>query len=95
MEWWQRNDGVDPNGNVVGPADQRSQIETFNIAPTWTRLLSSNEVFTFGAFVRRDDYNYYGSAEPFADLGAPGLQSETVGQRRTLTNAGLRATSPT
>ena len=31
--------GVDPNGNVVGPADQRSQINTFNIAPSWTRLL--------------------------------------------------------
>ena len=29
----------------VGPADQRSQIKTFNIAPSWTRLLSSNTVF--------------------------------------------------
>ena len=38
-------------------------------------------VFTLGAFVRRDDYNYYPSANPFADLGAPGLQSETVSQR--------------
>ena len=84
------NGGLDPNGNVVGPADQRSQIKTFNIAPTWTRVLSNNTVFTLGAFVRRDGYNYYPSANPFADLGAPGLQSETVSQRRTLTNAGLR-----
>ncbi len=76
---------------VVGPADQRSQIKTFNIAPSWTRLLSSTTVFTLGAFVRRDAYNYYPSANPFADLGAPDLQSETVSQNRTLTNAGLRS----
>jgi hypothetical protein len=82
--------GLDPNGNVVGFADQRSQIKTFNIAPSWTRLLSSTTVFTLGAFVRRDDYNYYPSANPFADLGPPGVQSETVGQNRTLANTGLR-----
>jgi len=85
------NGGLDPDGNVVGPADQRSQIKTFNVAPTWTRLLSSTTVFTLGGFVRRDAYNYYPSANPFADLGAPGLQSETVSQRRTLLNAGLRS----
>ncbi len=85
------NNGLDPDGHEVGSADQRSQIKTFNIAPTWTRLISPTAVFTLGAFVRRDAYNYYPSANPFADLGAPGLQSETVSQRRTLLNAGLRS----
>jgi len=85
------NGGRDPNGNVVRPADQRSQINTFNIAPSWTRLISPTTVFTFGAFIRRDAYNYYPSANPFADLGAPGLQSESVGQDRTLANTGLRS----
>ena len=85
------NGGLDPNGNVVGPTDQRSQIKTFNIAPSWTRLLSSTAVFTLGAFVRRDQFNYYPSADPFADLGPTNLQRETVGQNRTLTNAGLRS----
>ena len=42
-----------------------------------------------GACVRRDQYNYYPSANPFADLGP--LQQETVTQNRTLTNAGLRS----
>ena len=44
------NSGVtDPvAGNPVGPTDQRSQIKTFNIAPSWTRLLSPNAVFTLG-----------------------------------------------
>jgi hypothetical protein len=85
------NGGLGPDGLPVGPADQRSQIKTFNIAPSWTRLLNNTTVLTFGAFVRRDQYNYYPSANPFADLGAPGLQSETVGQHRTLANAGLRS----
>jgi hypothetical protein len=84
------NSGLDPNGNVVGPADQRSQIKTFNIAPSWTRLLNSTTVFTLGGFVRRDQYNYYPSANPFADL-SPNLQTETVDQNRTLTNAGIRS----
>src|SRR5450631_2124801 len=84
------NGGLDPNGNVLGPADQRSQIKTFNIAPSWTHLINPNMVFTLGAFVRRDDYHYYPSANPFADL-SPSLQAETVGQDRTLTNAGLRS----
>ncbi len=82
---------TDPvTGSPLGPTDQVSQIKTFNIAPTWTRLISANTVFTLGAFVRRDQYNYYPSANPFDDL-APDLQGETVGQNRTLTNAGLRS----
>jgi hypothetical protein len=84
------NGGLDPNGNVVGPADQRAQIKTFNIAPSWNRLFNSNTVFTLGAFVRRDQFNYYPSGNPFADL-APDLQQETLSQDRTLTNAGLRS----
>jgi hypothetical protein len=82
--------GLGPDGRPVGPTDQRSQIKTFNIAPSWIRLLNSTTVFTLGAFVRRDQYNYYPSGNPFADL-QPDLQSQTVGQDRTLTNAGVRA----
>ena len=82
--------GLGPNGQLVGPADQRSKIGTFNIAPSWTRLLNSTTVFTLGGFVRRDGYNYYPSANPFADQ-APDLQFNTVSQYRTLTNSGVRA----
>jgi hypothetical protein len=83
--------GVASNGDTVGPADQRSKIGTFNIAPSWTHLAGTNAVFTLGAFVRRDDYNYYPSSDPFADLGPPSLQRQSVGQNRTLTNAGIRS----
>ena len=82
---------TDPvTGNPLGPTDQRSQIKTFNIAPTWTRLISSNTVFTLGGFVRRDQYNYYPSANPFDDF-SPDLQGQTVVQNRKLTNAGVRS----
>ena len=82
---------IGPDGNPVGPTDQRSKIETFNIAPTWTRVMSPYILFTLGAFVRRDDYNYYPSGDPFADLGPPSLQRQSVAQNRTLTNTGIRS----
>jgi Carboxypeptidase regulatory-like domain/TonB-dependent Receptor Plug Domain len=82
---------ADQLGNPVGSTDQRSQIQTFNIAPTWTRVLNPNAVFTLGAFVRRDAYNYYPSDNAFADLGPPDLQSESIGQSRTLANTGVRS----
>ena len=85
------NGGVDPFGRPVGPTDQHSQIKTFNIAPSWTRIINPNTVFTLGTFVRRDNFNYYPSADPFADLGPVNLQRETVAQDRTLTNAGVRS----
>ena len=75
-----------PNNTLVGPTDQRSKIQTYNIAPTWTRLINPTLVFTLGGFVRHDAYNYYPSENPFADLGP--LQSESVTQNRSLTNAG-------
>jgi len=75
-----------PNNTLVGPTDQRSKIQTYNIAPTWTRLINPTLVFTLGGFVRHDGYHYYPSENPYADLGP--LQSETVGQNRTLTNVG-------
>jgi hypothetical protein len=75
-------------GVPLGLADQRSQIRTFNIAPSFTHVLSSNAVFTLGAFVRHDQYNYYPSNNFFNDYGD--LQDETVTQLRFLTNAGVR-----
>ena len=75
-----------PDNTPVGPTDQRSKIQTYNIAPTWTRLINPSLVFTLGGFVRHDGYNYYPSENPFADLGP--LQSESVAQNRSLTNAG-------
>ena len=80
---------IGPDGLNIGDTDQRSKIGTFNIAPTWTRLIGPNAVFTFGAYVRQDQYNYYPSNNPFADLGP--INSETISQSRRLTNAGVHS----
>ena len=45
----QRRSGSNPVFGNVGNTDQRSKIETFNIAPTYTRIIGTNSVFNFGA----------------------------------------------
>jgi hypothetical protein len=77
-------------GNV-GDTDQRSKINTFNIAPTYTRIIGNNMVWNVAAFARRDEYNYYPSANPLADLGPPNLQTSSIQQFRTLMNAGVHS----
>ena len=81
-------------GNV-GNTDQRSKIGTFNISPTYTRVISNNSVLNLGAFVRRDVYNYYPSGNPLADLGPANLQTSSISQYRTLPMPRSTPTSPT
>jgi hypothetical protein len=78
------------NGAPLGPTDQRSQIKTYNFAPTWTRVINTKAVFTLGGFFRKDQFNFYPSGDPFADF-SPGLQAQTIGQDRKLTNLGVRS----
>jgi hypothetical protein len=71
----------------VGNTDQRSKIGTFNISPTYTRIVSQYSVWNLGAFVRKDLYNYFPSKNPLADLGPANLQTSSISQIRTLMNA--------
>ncbi|MBZ5644852.1 MAG: TonB-dependent receptor [Acidobacteriia bacterium] len=80
--WFQEPNSFD---SLAVNQDQRAQVSTYNIAPSWTHLFNSTTLLTVGAFVRRDSFNYYPSADPFSDL------FETASQQRTLTNAGVRA----
>jgi hypothetical protein len=77
-------------GNV-GNADQRSKIGTINVSPTYTRVIGDHAVFNLGAFVRRDEYNYYPSDNHLADLGPSNLQTSSIAQYRTLTNAAIHS----
>jgi hypothetical protein len=81
--------GPNPVFDNVGNTDQRSKIQTFDIAPTYTRTLSNNSVFNFGAYFRKDFYNYYPSNNPLADLGP--IQNQSISQNRTLFNTGVRS----
>jgi hypothetical protein len=82
---------LDQFGDDVGDADQKSKIETFDIAPTYTRTIGKTSVFNFGPYIRKDSYQYFPSENPLADLGPPNLQTATIAQYRTLTNAGFHA----
>ncbi len=87
------NSGTSANPTFVnvGNTDQGSKINTYNISPTYTHVISNDSVFNLGAFLRRDSYSYYPSANPLADLGPSNLQTSSISQYRTLANAGLHA----
>ena len=82
---------LDQFGNDVGDTDQQSKIETFDIAPTYTRIIGKTSVFNFGPYIRKDTYQYFPSENPLADLGPANLQNQTIAQYRTLTNAGVHS----
>ncbi len=75
----------------LGNTDQHSKIGTYNISPTYTRILGNDMVFNLGAFLRRDEYNYFPSSDPLADLGPANLQTSSIAQYRTLTNAAIHS----
>jgi hypothetical protein len=81
--------GANPVFGILGDTDQHSKIETFNIAPTYTRTFGTNTVFNFGPYVRKDAYNYYPSHNPLGDLSP--LQTESISQQRSLLNTGAHA----
>jgi hypothetical protein len=87
------NSGVStsPGFVNVGNADQRSKILTYNVSPTYTRIIGNDAVFNLGAYLRRDGYDYYPSGNPLADLGPSNLQTSSISQYRTLTNSGVHS----
>ncbi|HZP05152.1 MAG TPA: TonB-dependent receptor [Terracidiphilus sp.] len=82
---------ANPVFGVAGDTDQRSKIGTFNIAPTYTRVISTNAVLNVGAFARKDIYNYFPSNNPLADLGPANLQTSSIKQIRSLLNTGIHS----
>ena len=81
--------GYASQGLTSAHTDQRSKIETYLVAPTYTRTLGATAVFTFGPYLRRDTYRYIPSADLLNDLGP--IQQESVSQQRSLTNAGVHS----
>ena len=76
-------------GMNSGSTDQRSQIQTVDVAPTYTRTISDAMVLNFAPYFRRDEYNYYPSNNLLNDFGP--IQQESVMQGRSLTNTGVHA----
>ncbi|HKR26216.1 MAG TPA: TonB-dependent receptor, partial [Acidobacteriaceae bacterium] len=88
-------DNLNPGGMnlagfpVAGQTDQRTKIGTFDIAPTYTRVLSQKSVWNLTLYTRKDNYHYYPSHDPLADLGP--VQGQSIGQDRSLMNAGVHS----
>ena len=80
--WFQQPNSFD--AAAIGQ-DQRAQILSYNISPTWTHLFSPSTLLTMTAFGRHDQFQYFPSANPLSDL------TESVSQKRGLTNMGLRS----
>jgi len=93
--WFQTPNSYDTQYNFVqagqtsGQTDQRSKIDTVDIAPSYIRTINDSTVFTFGPYLRRDTYSYYPSNNALNDLGP--IQQESVSQQRSLTNAGAHS----
>lgn len=64
--------------------DQRQQIKSFNIAPTYTRLFNQFALLNANAWVRQDQVHYYPSRNIFDDSPV------TLKSSRRLTNFGAR-----
>ncbi len=74
---------------VSGQTDQRSKIGTIDISPSYTRVLNQASVWNLGAYFRKDNYHYYPSSDPLADLGP--VQQQSIGQDRSLANSGAHS----
>jgi hypothetical protein len=81
--------GYVANGLTSASTDQRSQIQTIDAAPTYTRTIGTTMVFNFGPYVRRDSYDYYPSNHALNDFGP--IQQDSVAQQRSLTNTGVHS----
>lgn len=74
-----------PNSYDQLSQDQKQRVLTWNIAPAYQHTYGSNTLLTINPYVRRDQVNYYGSRNPFADTPV------TESQNRFLTNWGMKA----
>ncbi|HLH41750.1 MAG TPA: carboxypeptidase regulatory-like domain-containing protein [Bryobacteraceae bacterium] len=74
-----------PNDYDQLSQDQRQRVLTWSIAPGYQHTFSSNSLISVNPYIRKDEFNYYGSADPLNDT--PATQSE----QRQLLNWGMKA----
>ncbi len=65
--------------------DQHQRVLTWSFAPGYQRTYSAKTLLTINPYIRKDQFNYYGSRNPFQDTPL------TVGQTRELLNYGVKA----
>ncbi|WP_125486280.1 TonB-dependent receptor [Edaphobacter aggregans] len=65
--------------------DQRSQIFSYNLSPSWTHIINARSLISVNPYMRQDNFHYYPSKNAFDDTPA------TLAQDRSLRNAGIKA----
>jgi hypothetical protein len=78
--WFQIPNDYDQLGQ-----DQHERVLTWSIAPGYQHTFNATTLLTINPYIRKDQVNYYPSADPFADT--PSTQS----QNRQLLNWGVKA----
>jgi hypothetical protein len=74
-----------PNDYDQLSQDQRQRVLTWSFAPGYQHTFSAHTLLTVNPYIRKDQLNYYGSRDPFADTPATQIQN------RQLLNWGVKA----
>src|SRR5579862_3487840 len=74
-----------PNSYDQLSQDQRQRVLTWSVAPGYQHTFNAHTLLTVNPYIRKDQFNYYGSRDPFDDT--PFTQS----QNRQLLNWGVKA----
>src|SRR5262249_40562611 len=74
-----------PNAYDQLNQDQRQRVVTWSIAPGYQRSFNAHPLWTINPYIRKDEFFFYGSRNPFDD--SPATQS----QSRQLLNWGVRS----
>ena len=80
--WFQQPNQYDQQASGQ---DQRAQIFSYNVSPSWTHIFSAESLLSLNPYLRQDNFHYYPSKNVFNDLPV------TLGQSRRLQNAGVKA----
>ncbi|HLY17802.1 MAG TPA: TonB-dependent receptor [Bryobacteraceae bacterium] len=74
-----------PNSYDQLPQDQRQRVLTWSIAGGYQHTFNARTLLTINPYIRKDQFNYYPSRDPFDDTPA------TQSQNRQLLNWGVKA----
>ena len=74
-----------PNDYDQLAQDQRQHVATWSVAPGYQHTFNAHTLLTINPYIRKDEFFYYGSRDPFADTPS------TQNQSRQLLNWGVKS----
>ena len=74
-----------PNDYDQLAQDQRQRVATWSVAPGYQHTFNAHTLLTINPYIRKDEFFYYGSRDPFADTPS------TQNQSRQLLNWGVKS----